>query len=90
VRELGLPFRDAHHTTGRIVALADKKGVALSELSLADFQSVEPKIGKSVFSVLGVGNSVKSRTSFGGTAPANVRSSAQRWIKRLAKEAASR
>ena len=86
VRELGLPFRDAHHVTGRIVALADRKKTTLAELDLADFQSVEPKITKRVFSVLSVANSVKSRKSYGGTAPANVRSEANRWIKRLAKQ----
>ncbi len=86
VRELGLPFRDAHHVTGRIVALADRKKTTLAELDLADFRSVEPKITKGVFSVLSVANSVKSRKSYGGTAPANVRSQANRWIKRLAKQ----
>jgi len=86
VRELGLPFRDAHHITGRIVALADRKKANLAELDLADFRSVEPKITKGVFSVLSVANSVKSRKSYGGTAPANVRSEANRWIKRLAKQ----
>ena len=86
VRELGLPFRDAHHITGRIVALADRKKTALAKLDLTDFQSVEPKITKRVFSVLSVANSVKSRKSYGGTAPANVRSEANRWIKRLAKQ----
>jgi argininosuccinate lyase len=86
VRELGVPFRDAHHITGRIVALADRKKAALAELDLADFRSVEPKITKRVFSVLSVANSVKSRKSYGGTAPINVRSEANRWIKRLAKQ----
>jgi argininosuccinate lyase len=86
VRELGLPFRDAHHITGRIVALADRKKANLAELDLADFRSVEPKITKGVFSVLSVANSVKSRKSYGGTAPVNVRSEANRWIKRLAKQ----
>jgi argininosuccinate lyase len=86
VRELGLPFRDAHHVTGRIVALADRKKTTLPELDLADFRSVEPKITKRVFSVLSVANSVKSRKSYGGTAPSNVRSQANKWIKRLAKQ----
>jgi len=90
VRELGLPFRDAHHVTGRIVALADRKKTTLPELDLADFQSVEPKITKRVFSVLSVANSVKSRKSYGGTAPSNIRSQANRWIKRLAKRGLSR
>jgi argininosuccinate lyase len=86
VREAGLPFREAHHVAGRIVALADGKGKALSELSLADLQGVEPRISKGVFAVLDPANSVKSRTSYGGTAPANVRGQAKRWIKRLKKD----
>jgi argininosuccinate lyase len=90
VRELGLPFRDAHHVTGRIVALADEKGVDLKRLSLADLQSVEPRIKAEALSVLDVASSVKSRTSYGGTAPANVKREAKRWIKRLEKEGLSR
>ena len=72
VRELKLPFRDAHHVTARIVGLASGKGKKLEELALKDMQSIEPKIRKEIFGVLSVENSVKSRTSFGGTAPANV------------------
>jgi argininosuccinate lyase len=90
VREAGLPFRDAHHATGRIVALADRKGCPLEALPLADLQKVEPKIGKGVFGVLSVAHSVKSRKSQGGTAPANVKREANRWIKRLEKEGLSR
>jgi len=85
VRTLNLPFRDAHHVTGRIVALASKRGVGLEELSLADMQAVDQRITKDVFGVLGVEKSVRSRTSYGGTAPANVRRQAQRWLKALAK-----
>jgi argininosuccinate lyase len=73
VRKLGLPFREAHHVTGRIVRAAEEKGVALEGLDLADMQRVEKRIGREVFDVLGVDNSVASRTSFGGTSPANVR-----------------
>jgi argininosuccinate lyase len=87
VRAAGLPFREAHHVTGRLVALAAERGVALEKLPLADMQAVEPRITQEVFSVLGVERSVKSRTSFGGTAPANVRRAARRWLARLAKEA---
>ncbi|MGE0212445.1 MAG: argininosuccinate lyase [Parvibaculaceae bacterium] len=83
VRTLGLPFRDAHHVTGRIVALAEKKAVQLSGLSLADMRGIEPRITKDVFSVLTVEASVASRKSFGGTAPANVRREARRWLKKL-------
>jgi argininosuccinate lyase len=90
VLELGLPFRDAHHITGRIVALADAKDVELKGLTLTDLQSVEPKITKEAFQALDVAGSVKSRKSYGGTAPANVRAEAKRWIKRLEKKPLSR
>ncbi len=83
VRELGMPFRDAHHVTGRIVAAAEKRGVALEALPLAAMQEVEARITQDVFSVLSVDRSVKSRTSFGGTAPRNVERQAAHWLKRL-------
>jgi argininosuccinate lyase len=86
VLELGMPFREAHHLTGRIVALADAKGVELKDLTLADLQSVEPKITKIALAALDVAGSVKSRKSYGGTAPVNVKAAAKRWIKRLEKE----
>lgn len=89
VRELGLPFRDAHHVTGTIVAAAEQRKVSLEELELADLQKVEPRITKDVFSVLSVEKSVASRTSHGGTAPQNVRKMARQWIKRLEKEGAA-
>jgi argininosuccinate lyase len=79
VRELGLPFRDAHHVTGSLVAMAEAKSCDLPELSLADMQSVHQDITQAVFDVLGVKNSVASRTSFGGTAPANVRTQVAAW-----------
>ncbi|GLK73039.1 argininosuccinate lyase [Ancylobacter dichloromethanicus] len=85
VRVLGLPFREAHHATGRIVALAAAKDAPLHKLSLAEMQSVEPRITKDVFGVLSVSKSVASRVSYGGTAPKNVRSQAKRWLKQLAK-----
>jgi argininosuccinate lyase len=88
VRELKMPFRDAHHVTGSIVKLAEGKGVDLEALSLSEMQKVEPRISKAVFSVLSVENSVKSRTSYGGTAPQNVLKSARSWLKRLEKERA--
>ncbi len=84
VRVLRLPFRDAHHVTGRIVALAEAKGVDLAGLSLAEMQGVEPRITAAVFAVLSVEASVASRTSYGGTAPANVAAAAARWIGALA------
>ncbi|HLH11689.1 MAG TPA: argininosuccinate lyase [Methylovirgula sp.] len=83
VRELDLPFREAHHVTGRIVAHAADKGVGLEELSLAEMQAIEPRLGKAVFSVLGVENSVASRKSYGGTAPANVTAAAEKWLAAL-------
>jgi argininosuccinate lyase len=72
VRALGLPFRRAHHVAGALVALADEAGCELAELSLGDMQKIEAAITEDVFSVLGVRNSVASRTSLGGTAPDNV------------------
>jgi len=83
VRELGMPFREAHHVTGAIVKGAEDKGVQLDALPLADMQSVEPRITQAVFSVLSVENSVASRRSFGGTAPQNVAAQAREWLKRL-------
>jgi len=80
VRKLGMPFREAHHVTGRVVALAEGKGVGLEDLSLADLQNVDPRISEDVFAVLGVENSVASRVSYGGTAPENVRKQAQSWL----------
>jgi argininosuccinate lyase len=76
VRVLGMPFRRAHQVTGLLVKLADKKGCRLSELSLADMQSAEPRMTANVFEVLEVEKSVTSRKSLGGTAPGNVRRAA--------------
>ncbi|MCV9940564.1 argininosuccinate lyase [Boseaceae bacterium BT-24-1] len=87
VRVLKMPFRDAHHVTGRLVGIASAKGVGLEKLSLAEMQEVEPKISDEIFGVLGVERSVKSRVSYGGTAPANVKRQARRWLKLLAKDA---
>jgi argininosuccinate lyase len=87
VRTLKLPFRDAHHVTGAIVKLAENRGVALEDLPLEAMQGVEKRVTADVFSVLSVENSVRSRTSFGGTAPQNVRKMARAWIKRLEKRA---
>ena len=79
VREAGLPFRQAHHVTGQLVALAEEKACALDALSLADMQKIEPSITESVFSVLSVENSVASRHIFGGTAPEAVRARIAHW-----------
>ncbi len=86
VRELGMPFRDAHHVTGRLVALAAARNLGLEQLSLDDLQGIEPRLTQAVFEVLGVGNSVASRTSYGGTAPDNVRAQAARWLAALGDE----
>jgi len=86
VRALGVPFRQAHHITGRIVAAAEARGVGLDQLPLPVMQEVEPRITGGVFSVLSVENSVKSRLTYGGTAPQNVRKMARAWIKRLEKQ----
>jgi len=82
-RELKLPFRQAHHITGRIVAKASEDDVALDRLPLKTMQAIEPKITQAVFDVLSVGKSVESRKVYGGTAPNQVRAQAQRWLKRL-------
>jgi argininosuccinate lyase len=79
VRELGLPFREAHHVTGSLVAMAEGKGCDLPDLTLEDMQSVHADIRADVFDVLGVENSVASRTSFGGTAPSQVRAQVAHW-----------
>ena len=86
VRTLKIPFRDAHHVTGRIVAKAAEAGVPLHRLPLAAMHEIEPRITEDVFSVLSVDRSVKSRTSFGGTAPKNVRAQAKKWLRKLEKE----
>jgi argininosuccinate lyase len=83
VRALGLPFRDAHHVTGTLVRMAEARGIDLPDLSLAEMQSVHPGITGEVFGVLGVENSVRSRTSYGGTAPLRVREQIAAWKARL-------
>ena len=87
VRDLKLPFREAHHVSGRIVARAARSGVALEDLPLHEFQAEHAKITKAVFGVLGADKSVKSRTSFGGTAPSNVTREAKKWLRRLGRSA---
>jgi argininosuccinate lyase len=85
VRTLNMPFREAHHVTGRIVVAAEERGVALEDLPLAAMQAVAPRITKDVLKVLSVEKSVASRVSLGGTAPKNVAAQAKRWLKRLGK-----
>ena len=84
VRELDLPFREAHHITGSLVKMAEDRGCDLPDLSLADMQTVQSNITAAVFDVLGVHNSVASRQSYGGTAPDQVRLQIARWKERLA------
>ena len=84
VRVLRLPFRDAHHVTGRLVSKAEARGVDLADLTLTDMQAEQPRITAEVFSVLTVDASVRSRTSYGGTAPENVAQQAARWLEALA------
>jgi argininosuccinate lyase len=83
VARAGVPFREAHHATGRIVAAAEAKGCKLADLPLAEIQKIEPKITKDVFSVLSVEASVAGRKSLGGTAPELVRQRAAAWKVRL-------
>ncbi len=83
VREAGLPFRDAHHVTGALVAMAEKKGVDLPDLIITEMASVHPAITQGVYSVLGVQNSVASRRSYGGTSPERVREQVATWKARL-------
>ena len=86
VRVTNVPFREAHHITGRLVALADERGVDLEDLSLEAFRSVDARIDAGVREALGVENSVRSRRSYGGTAPDNVRAQVARWTEALAGE----
>ena len=83
VRSLNMPFRDAHHVTGSLVALAEAEKCELQDLSLTQMHSVDPAITKEVYHVLGVENSVASRISYGGTAPAQVRAQILRWKQEL-------
>jgi argininosuccinate lyase len=83
VRILGMPFRDAHHVTGQIVALAERKDLDLAGLPLTDMQTIEPRITEAVFDVLTVDASVASRVSYGGTAPALVAQAAAKWLEAL-------
>ncbi len=79
VRTLDLPFREAHHVTGRLVAMAEARGCDLPDLTMAEMTSVHAGINQEVYSVLGVQNSVRSRVSHGGTAPERVRAEIARW-----------
>ncbi len=80
VRVADLPFRQAHHVTGQLVAMASARNISLDEIPLADMVEVEARISKDIYDVLSAKNSVNSRTSYGGTAPANVKQQALRWL----------
>ena len=86
VREANIPFRDAHHITGQIVALAEQKGMGLDGLTIEDFKFIDQRIDSRIHKVLSVESSVKSRTSYGGTAPDNVRVQVARWKEALTGE----
>jgi argininosuccinate lyase len=86
VRTLNMPFRDAHHVTGRIVAKASEAGLPLDRLPLKEMQAIEPRITAEVVGLLSVEASVRSRSSYGGTAPKNVLAQAKAWLRRLEKE----
>lgn len=83
VRELNLPFRDAHHVAGSAVKAAEAAGLALKDLPLARYQEIEPRIDARLFKVLSARASMESRTSFGGTAPVRVREQIAVWKQRL-------
>jgi argininosuccinate lyase len=85
VQKLGIPFRETHEISGKIVAMAAKAGIPLDRLTLKDMQTVDARIPKSILGVLSVDRSVESRRSYGGTAPKNVRREAEKWLKRLGK-----
>jgi argininosuccinate lyase len=89
VREAGLPFREAHHVTGRAVAAAEARKVSLEKLSLEELQEIDSRITADVFGVLSVTASVKSRSSFGGTAPQEVRRQVRYWRKQLKRDASA-
>jgi argininosuccinate lyase len=84
VRELGKPFRDAHHIAGSVVKAAEQAGVPLAQLPLAEMQNIDPAIDERVFSVLSARASMNSRTSLGGTSPVRVREQVEAWKRRLA------
>jgi argininosuccinate lyase len=86
VRRLRIPFREAHHIAGRIVARAVNDKLPLHRVPLTTMQAIEPRITDDVFSVLSVDRSVKSRASYGGTAPKNVRAQAKKWMRKLEKQ----
>lgn len=90
VRRIDMPFRQAHHVAGSLVKIAEQQNKPLEALTLQEMQGVEKRITKDIFAVLGVQNSVKSRVSYGGTAPANVKAQVARWRRQLAQDSKKR
>jgi argininosuccinate lyase len=84
-QKLAIPFREAHEIVGKIVAHADQNGKTLDRVSLAEMQAIDKRIPEAALSTLAVTHSAASRTSYGGTAPKNVRAAASKWLKRLGK-----
>ena len=87
VREVGMPFREAHHVTGRVVAAAAEKKLSLDKMTLEDLQAIDARFTDDVFNFLSAANSVKSKTSYGGTSPQNVRMAAKEWLAVLNRKA---
>jgi argininosuccinate lyase len=85
VQKLGIPFRESHEITGKIVALAAKEGITLEQMTIKQMRTVDPRIPPSALKVLAAARSVESRTSYGGTAPKIVAAQADKWLKRLGK-----
>ncbi len=83
VRQLNIPFREAHHITGQIVALAEQKGMSLEGLTIEDFKFIDHRIDSRIHKVLSVEASAAARKSYGGTAPENVALQAARWREKL-------
>ena len=85
VKNINIPFREAHKITGQIVKIAERNGCDLSDLSLGELQEVNQFINKGIYSVLGIKNSVKSRDSYGGTSPKEVKKQIVNWKKKMSK-----
>ena len=83
VRQANIPFREAHHITGQIVALAEQKGMGLDGLTIEDFKFIDHRIDSRIHKVLSVEASAAARKSYGGTAPENVAMQSARWREKL-------
>ena len=85
VKNINIPFREAHKITGQIVKIAERNGCDLSDLSLGELQEVNQFINKDVYSVLSIKNSINSRDSYGGTSPKEVKKQIVNWKKKMSK-----